>query len=264
MGLTSTDKDTNITRMNINAQEVGDNAEFTVNGTTYTSNSNTIQSDITRIKGVTLTLKSVSKEDEIETLTVEKDRETLSNAVEEVVDVYNELMTNVDEAISAQGDLKDQTSLKMIRNQLRSLMTSSLLGASTFKNLDAIGISVDKATGSNISTTNLTHLTFDKDKFNSAFNSDALAVKSLLVGNDTFSGVFTKIEDIVESTLVGVSGYFDSQNNAYTKQIQQINERITKETQAAKRYQEQLEAKFSAMDLLISQMQQQYSSFLTT
>ena len=264
MGYTTIDKDTNESCMNISSQEVGDNAEFTINGTTYTSNSNTIQSDISRIKGVTLNLKSVSAEDEVETLTVEKDREILSDAVSDVVDAYNELMTSVDEAISAEGDLKDQTSLKMIRNQLRSLMTSSLLGASTYKNLDAIGIAVEKASGSNISTNNLSYLTFDKDKFNTAFNSDALAVKSLLIGTDSNQGIFTKIEDLVESTLTGVSGYFDTQNMSYIKQIQQINNQINKQNLASQRYQEQLEARFSAMDLLISQMQQQYSSFLTS
>ena len=269
MGLTTT-KD-GITKMNVAAQEVGNNAEFTINGTTYTSNSNTITSDITRIKGVTLQLKNISANEETasttteeETLTVKKDAETLSNAIEEVVGAYNELMTNVDKAIAADGDLKDQSVLKMIRNQLRSLMTSSILDANTFRNVDAIGISVEKATGSNISTSNLTTLTFDKEKFNNAYNSDPLSVKSLLVGTDTNKGILTKIEDLVESALTGVSGYFDTQNNSYIKQIQQINDRISKENRATTRYQEILESKFSAMDLLISQMQQQYSSFLNS
>ena len=268
LGLTST-KD-GVTKMNTKAQAVGNNAEFTINGTTYTSSSNTINSDISRIKGVTLQLKQVSTEEEEastveepqeEMLFVEKDRETLSNAIEEVIDSYNELMTNVDQAISAEGDLKDQTALKMIRNQLRSLMTSSLVGAGTYRNLDSIGISVDKASGSNIST-KITTLTFDKNKFYNAFEADPDAVKSLLIGNDTNKGVLLKIEDLVESTLTGVTGYFDIQNNSYIKQMQQVNDRIIKENSATARYQEILESKFSSMDLLISQLQQQYSSFL--
>ena len=267
MGLTSTKN--GVSRMNIEAQQVGTNAEFTIDGTTYTSNSNTITSDISRIKGVTLQLKSISQDEETastkeETLSVEKDRETLSNAIEDVLDSYNELMTNVDKSIAAGGDLSDQTTLKMIRNQLRSLMTSSILDANAFKNVDAIGISVEKATGSNISTSGLTTLTFNKDKFYQAYNSDPLAVKSLLIGTDTSKGILTRIEDLVESTLTGVTGYFDTQNNSYMKQIQQINDRISKENRSNSRYQEILESKFSAMDLLISQMQQQYSSFLSS
>ena len=268
LGLTST-KD-GVTKMNTKAQAVGNNAEFTINGTTYTSSSNTINSDISRIKGVTLQLKQVSaveeeagmvEEPQEEMLFVEKDRETLSTAIEDVIASYNELMTNVDQAISAEGDLKDQTALKMIRNQLRSLMTSSLAGASTYRNLDSIGISVDKASGSNIST-KITTMTFDKEKFNNAFAADPDAVKSLLIGNDTNKGVLLKIEDLVESALTGVTGYFDIQNNSYIKQMQQVNDRILKENSATARYQEILENKFSSMDLLISQLQQQYSSFL--
>ena len=49
------------TRMNVSAQEVGDNAKIKINGTTYTSTSNTIGSDITRIKGLTINLKGHSK-----------------------------------------------------------------------------------------------------------------------------------------------------------------------------------------------------------
>ena len=264
MGLTST-KD-GITRMNTKSQKIGSNAEFTINGTSYTSTSNTINSDISRIKGVTIQLKAVSTDEESiapqeETLMVEKDRETLANALEEVVDSYNQLMDNVDKAISAEGDLKDQTALKMIRNQLRSLVSSSQLGLSTFRNLDSIGVTFDQAAGSNIST-KISNLTFDRDKFYKAFNAEPDAVKALLVGTDTNKGVLTKIEDLVESALTGVTGYFDNQNNSYIKQIQQINERISKENRATSRYQEILESKFSAMDLLISQMQQQYSSFL--
>ena len=271
MGLTYTDEYNNTT-LNVDSQTIGENAEFTINGTTYTSNSNTVNSDISRIEGVTLYLKSVSPEvdednslEERQTLTITKDRTTLSNAIEEVVDTYNELMENVDQAISAEGDLSDQTSLKMIRNQLRALMTSSLQCLTTsYRNLDSIGISVNQATGSNISTSNLTHLNFNKEKFYNAFEADPLAVKSLLIGTDTNKGVLIRLEDLIESTLTSVSGYFDTQNTSYLKQIQQFNDRIAKENRATTRYQEMLENKFSSLDMLVSQMQHQYSSFLTS
>ena len=269
MGLTVNDKDSGDNVINVNSQDVGRNAVFTINGTTYTSNSNTINSDISRIEGVTLYLKNVSKDVEKpgvtqETLTIKKDRETLSNKIEEVVDSYNELMENVDQAISAEGDLSDQTTLKMIRNQLRSLMTSSLSGLSSYRNLDAVGICVDKATASNISVNNLTRLTFDKEKFTKAYDADPFGVKQLMIGNDTNKGVLIRIENLVQSTLAGVTGYFDTQNASYIKQIQQFNDKISRENMSTSRYQELLESRFSSLDMLVAQMQQQYSSFLTS
>ena len=250
-----------ITKMNVEAQEVGQNARFSINGTYYTSASNTVGSDISRIKGVTINLKGVSTEGET-TLTVERDKETVANAVSDIVDAYNELIENVDKEIAKGGTLDDQFSLKLIRNQIRSLMTSSLGGMGVFRNLDQIGISLDAATAGNIRTDNINVLSFDKDKFLKAFDADKDALKDLLVGTDANLGVFQRIENVVEQALVGVSGYFSSAEKSYNTQISRIDNKIKKAKDAVERYRERLEAKFASMDLLISNMQNQYSSFL--
>ena len=253
----------NVTRMNTASQEVGNNAKFSINGTYYTSTSNNITSDVSRIKGLTINLKGLTNGSAI-TLTVERDKETLANAVSDIVDSYNELMDNVDKEITKDGKLKDQSTLKLIRNQLRSLMTSSDAGTTIFRNLDAIGIKVEAASGNNISTSGLTTLTFDKDKFFEAFKADQGAVKDLLVGSKNNTGIFTKVEDLVESSLKSVSGYFESTDKSYQKQINKLDNKIEKQKTALERYRAQLESKFSSMDILIANMQQQYSSFLRT
>ena len=249
--------------INIISQDLGHNAKFTINGTTYTSNSNTVKEDVSRIEGVTFNLKSVS-EGEVVKLTVSKDSERLASAVSEVIDSYNELMRNVDEAIAKEGDLSNQTTLKSIRNQLRSIMTSSEAVATTYKNISAIGISTSAASGSNTSVTNdaIIKLTFDADTFKNKFEGDWDAVKYLLVGTSTDTGIFNKLENVVESALTSVTGYFDSANRAFNTQITNLNNKITKANKALDSYREQLEAKFKSMDMLIAQMQQQYSSFL--
>ena len=267
MGFTNSewaaDGSLNVTRMNTASQEVGNNAKFSINGTYYTSTSNNITSDVSRIKGLTINLKGLTDGSAI-TLTVEKDKETLANAVSDIVDSYNELMDNVDKEITKEGKLKDQSTLKLIRNQLRSLMTSSDAGTTIFRNLDAIGIKVEAASGNNISTSGLTTLNFDKDKFFEAFKSDQNAVKDLLVGSANNTGIFTKVENLVESSLKSVSGYFESADKSYQKQINNLDNKIEKQKTALERYRAQLESKFSSMDILIANMQQQYSSFLRT
>ena len=267
MGFTNSewaaDGSLNVTRMNTASQEVGNNAKFSINGTYYTSTSNNITSDVSRIKGLTINLKGLTDGSAI-TLTVERDKETLANAVSDIVDSYNELMDNVDKEITKDGKLKDQSTLKLIRNQLRSLMTSSDAGTTIFRNLDAIGIKVEAASGNNISTSGLTTLTFDKDKFFEAFKSDQNAVKDLLIGSANNTGIFTKVENLVESSLKSVSGYFESADKSYQKQINKLDNKIEKQKTALERYRAQLESKFSSMDILIANMQQQYSSFLRT
>lgn len=251
-------------KMAVSAQKLGDNAKFTINGTSYTSTSNEIKSDVSRIKGVTINLNGTSEGESV-TLKVGRDTDIISNAIQDVVDSYNSLMENVDKAIEKGGTLSTESSLKMIRNQLRSLMTSSIAGSSVFKNLDAIGIGVAAATGTNISTSNesIVAMKFDADKFAKAFNSDQSALKSLLVGTgENFGkGVFDKLEEIVEKSLEG--GYFSSAEKSYTEQIRKVGEKITKANKSVETYKSQLEAKFKTMDMLISKMNQQYSSFLS-
>ena len=254
-----------VSKLNIGTQEIGENAKVKINGTTYTATSNTITSDITRIKGLTINLKGLTKDSAV-TLKVERDKETLANAVSGVVDSYNELMKNVDEAIASDGDLKNESTLKLIRNQLRNLMTSSDAGTTVFRNLDSIGIGVAAASGNNIATTNsaIVSLAFDKDKFLKAYEADQDAVKELIIGGANNKGIFTKVEDLVESTLKSVSGYFASTETSYTNKIKDLDKKLTKANRDVDRYKARLEAKFQSMDMLIAQMQQQYSSFLTT
>lgn len=267
MGFTNTDRNADgsvdTTKMNISVQHIGNNAKFSINGTTYTSNSNNITSDISRIKGLTINLKGLTDGSAV-TLTVERDKETLANAVSEIVDSYNELIKNVDEAIAKDGKLHNQSVLKILRNQIRNLMTSSDAGTTVFRNLDAIGICAEAAKANNISTAGITTLTFDKDKFIKAFEADEDALKALLIGSNNNTGVLTKIEDLVESSLKSVTGFFDTAENSYQKQVNKIENKIERQKKALERYRAQLEAKFASMDILIANMQQQYSSFLTT
>ena len=251
------------TKMNIETQTLGSNAQFRINGTTYTASSNTVTSDITRLKGVTLNLNGLTAGSAVK-VTVENDKESVATALSDIVDSYNELMKNVDEAIANDGALHNQTTLKMIRNQLRSLMTSSDRGATIFRNLDAIGISVDAASASNISTSNssIISLTFDKEKFFDAYEAEHDAVKDLLIGGVDNKGIFTQVETLLENSLQAVSGYFAITEKSFQRQINNLNEKISKENTAIEKYRARLEKKFSSMDILIGQMQQQYSSFL--
>ena len=261
MGFTSTDA-AGVKRLNAEAQELGSNAKFSINGTDYTSTSNTVSSDISRIKGVTLNLKDISREGSV-TVTITKDTDKVTDAIEQIVKSYNELIENVDKQLGSDGKLSDQSTLKLVRNQLRSLMTSSVYGNSTFKNLDSIGIGYDAASANNISTDNINVLHFDRDKFAEAYAKDPDALKELLVGTENNQGIFTKVEAVVESALKSVTGYFASAETSYTNEIKRYSTKIQKANAEVTRYKSFLENKFQSMDMIISNMRNQYSSFLS-
>ncbi len=259
MGFTSVQDGKKV--MNTESQELGKNAVFTINGTRFTSTSNTVTSDVSRIQGVTLNLKDITT-DEAVTLTIEKDKETAANAISDIVDAYNELIANVDKEVARGANLSSESTLKLIRNQIRSLMTSSIANKGSFKNLASIGISLAAASSGNIRTDNINELSFDKDKFIESFGADLSSLKSLLVGTDEQKGILTQVEDVLEQALGGVTGYFASAEKSYSKKISKLDEKITKTNKAADRYKTRLEAKFKSMDMIISKFQNQYSSFL--
>jgi len=247
---------------NFDAQQKGKMAELWINGTYYTSTLNTIDSSVHHIDGVTINLKGISSDGGETTLTIERDKETLANAVSNLVDSYNTLIENIDKEISANSALANQTGLKMLKNQIRSLMTSSFIGGGSYNTLSQIGISTKTATAGDITTNGIDKLSFDKEKFIEAYNADSEGVKKLLLGTDDDKGVFWQLESIVDNAVSSTTGFFSTATNSYNKQVTRINDRITKTQKEVDTYKARLERKFSAMELLITQLQNQYSSFL--
>ena len=158
MGFTVTERDGdgNITssKMFTEAQELGKNALFTINGTSMTSTSNTVSSDISRIAGVTLTLKKVSDEDNASgKLSVSQDTSGLKDAIKGFVDAYNKAIAKVDEVTASGADLARETSLTSLKNTLRTYANGSNdSNGGVYKLLADIGISTGEADSSNIST----------------------------------------------------------------------------------------------------------------
>ena len=240
------------------SQTLGKNAVLKINGTTITSTSNVITSDISKIKGLTINLKDISKGETV-TITVEQDNESIYNAVSETLDAYNQMMEALNKELADRNSLGSDPLLKLIRNQLKRLMTSSLMGDYVYKNLAAIGISTGEAQDS--ITTDVTNLLIDKDTFMSALELDSDAVKKLLVGTKTNPGIFLQANNIVETT-VNANGYFTNLANSLTRSINKTQQKISETNQDIENYRKRLERNFQNMESVISGMQNSYSNFL--
>ncbi len=265
MGLTesSWDADGNLvsSKMYTDAQTLGQNAIFTVNGTTITSASNTITSDISRIEGVTLNLKGVSNtEDGSSTLSVEQDTTKLVEAVNEFIDAYNAVMSNLSEVTASGGDLHGESTLTSIRNSIRSYANgSNATNGGIYTLLSQIGISTAEADGNNLSTDTDT-LSLDEDKFLEALQENPDSVASILAGEN---GILTHIENTVEQALSATTGYFDVKSSSLDNQISRQEDKISDEKSDIETYRARLENQFYQMEMAIAQMQQNYSSFLS-
>ncbi|MBR1942735.1 flagellar filament capping protein FliD [bacterium] len=251
-----------------NTQTLGDYAKLNINGTDIVSSSNTVTSDISGIDGLTLTLKSVSKENddgviEPTTVSVSQDTETLLSAMKSFVDAYNKAIDTIDTKTASGAALHGETSLTSLRNNIRRTATSAV-NNSDLKVLANIGISTGSASNST-DTTNVNKLQIDEEKFKEALNNDPDGVKALLLGDNkgvaSSGGILNKLEDITESSLEASSGYFDSKAKSYQSQIDRISTSITSAQAKVDAYKVRLQKQFNSMELAIASIQQSYSQF---
>ena len=264
MGFTQTTRDesNNIISqiMYTDAQTLGANAQFTINGTVMTSTSNTITSDISRLAGVTLTLKKVSSEsDGDSTLRVEQDSAPLVEALKNFVSAYNDTISKISEVTAKGADLQRETSLTSLKSTLRNYANgSNSYNGGAYSLLSQLGITTMQANSDNLSTDTNT-LQFDEDAFLQALEEDPDSVEAIL-GNDT--GILGQMESAIETSLKAVSGFFDVKQSTLDSEITKMQTKVKKQQEKISTYKAQLEKRFSAMETLISQMQQNYSSFL--
>lgn len=265
MGLTTSewndDGTVKSSKMYTDAQELGKNAQFTINGTKMISTSNTVTSDISRMDGITLTLKKVSTEESgTSTLKVTQDTSGLVEAVKSFVSAYNDVLSNVDEVTANGANLHGETSLTSLRNTIRSYATAkNSSNGGVYSLLSEIGVSTSSADGNNLNA-DTNSLKLDEDKLKKALEENPESVKSILAGE---GGVLTMMEDAVEQSLKATTGFFDVKTSTLDSDIKKMETKIKKQNTNISTYKAQLEKKFSAMETTIAQMQQNYQSFLS-
>ena len=265
MGLTESewDEDGNVisSKMFTEAQELGQNAILSVNGTNIISTSNTVTSDVTRIDGVTLTLKRANtEEDGATTLNVTRDASALTDAVKNFISSYNSVLEQIDTVTANGAELHGESTLTSLKSTLRSYVNgANNTNGGVFKLLSEIGITTAKADSNNLSSDTNT-LSFDEEKFMKALEENPDSVKSILAGEN---GIFNMIEDTVEQSLKAATGYFDIKTSTLDSNIKKVEEKIKKKNTNIDTYKAQLEKKFQNMESMITKMNQSYQSFLS-
>ena len=173
---------------------------------------------------------------------------------------YGITLSRVDEVTANGADLHGETSLTSLTRTLKSYATSgNTTNGGAFKLLAQIGISTGKADGNNLST-DTNKLEFDESAFMKALEEDPASVEAILSDEN---GVLNMMENTVEMALKASVGFFDVKQTSLDSDITTMEDKIKKQTSRVATYRSQLENKFANMELVIAQMQQNYSSFLS-
>lgn len=233
-----------------NEKQKATDAVVVVDGFTVKSSSN----DVTgAVAGVTLSLVDVGSS----VVKVDRDADGLKTKLDAFVKSYNDVMRTLNTEFSSTGttkkaddSLSGDSTLRSLQASMRSFASKVVSnGDSKYTTLASIGLT----------TARDGTLTLDTTKYNTAVTADYEGVATLLSGRTDGAGAMktfsTGIDQYVrtDGTLTNKIKGYTSQNANYTKQIAGMQLRLNK-------YEETLNAQYTALEQTMSQLKAQGSS----
>jgi flagellar hook-associated protein 2 len=222
----------------------GADASLTVDGVPLTSTSNTVTG---AIGGVTLNLQNASPGESVK-VSLAPDTSSIVNAVNQFVNDYNTLVTNVNSqfaynsATNTAGVLQNDSAIQGLQSALLD-STNYNSGSSTDNTLQSLGISVN-SDGT---------LTLNSSTLSSAVQSNSSAVTSFFQG--------TSINGFAASLNSALTTYTDPTEGAFTVDLSSITNEYTdlsNQTATLERYlssqQTILTAQYNQADILLQQL----------
>ncbi len=230
---------TNMTELNALADL---DAQFKLDGQPVTYSSNTVK-DV--IDGVTIYLDK-AEPGTTGTLAVTTDVMSVSEALSVFVGNYNTLvdaidsLSNYDVETGEASILLGDSTLRSVQSQIRQVLSSTVNG-DEFTMLYDVGLSTDD-TGK---------LSFSSTRFDAAAAKDLEAIGSLFASEN---GIATQL-DTVLSGFLDSGGRFDTRVDGIQNSLRELGEQREVLERRMEKLEERYRAQFTAMDLLVSQMQ---------
>ena len=219
----------------------GTKAHAKIDGVDYYSSTNTLTS---AIHGATITLQGVS-DSGADLVSLTSDAENvITTQLEAIVSAYNDITSYID-TISA-SDTSLARSMKTVQNGIKNFLSSN--------SLVNLGITSDWETG---------ELSFDSDTFSTAYEEDSDAVVKALFGDGDSTGIMNRLDDYLDQELDSTSGFLARQTSTTEEKISRLDDSITAMQTRLDKRQEMLEAQFTAMETLISSLNNQ-GDYLTS
>lgn len=240
---------TDLNTSKLNSLQSASDAKIEVDSQTVTRNSNSF-SDV--ISGVTFNLTGV-KPGTIETLSVVSDTQTIKKDIEGFVTNYNTLvgvmkgLSNFDASTLVAGPLNGDSVVRGIQNSLRQALSTTVTGG-VFSNLSELGITFGNKGSLEIDGAilegKLNNELSDVNQFFSSGTGIAQTFTTALSGYVEDDGIIDLRTDGLQNRLDGI----DDKRDVLTRRMTALEARLN--------------AQFTAMDILVSQLQNT-GAFLT-
>lgn len=251
-------------------------AELIIDSIEVTSNSNTVTGVIA---GVTLNLNATSAVDPGQPtgytptkLDIVADPGNLKEKISAFVSSYNKVMewikagyseetTTTDVTDTTDTDteedllsdyLRGDSTVNNIKRGLQSVLTDTVQGSGSLKLLSQIGITTAKD-GT---------LQVNNSKLDAALDKGLDGMTKLLAGEDGVDGVMQKFNTYLLDVTSATQGMYAEKRDRYETRTERMDEQIAQKTLMIDKIEAGLKARFSAMELLISNLNSQ-SSYLS-
>ena len=219
------------------------------NGILISSSGNTFSNVV---DGLNLTVKAGTKE--AVTVTVASSTTTLTKNVQNFVDAFNSLRTNIDtvtaynEDTQTTGILFGTTAVLRVESDLNRLLSGRFFGVGTHQSLASLGIDFDDSG----------KLSFDSEKFLAAYNEDPAAVEQFFTDPDL--GLVKKLDDLVDRLAVDENSALGTRGQTLAQKIESNQARIDDLTEQLDAQRERLLNQFYNLESIIAQFQSNSSA----
>lgn len=234
-----------------NAQiQIGDQA---LNPLPIERSSNTVSDAIT---GVTLTLTKTTGTGTVQ-VNLSQDVNAIKTNIKALATAYNEVVKFINErttynvATKEGGVFFNESSVRTVLSQLRTALSSTPSGATTFSSLGQIGFKTERD-GT---------ITVDEGQLSTALSTSYSGVKALLSNQGAVTGLAQSVTTAVDALNDVSGGALTLRKNGLTSEISRIGDDIARQEDSVTRYEERLRKQFAALDGLLRQLQGQ-SGFL--
>ena len=241
---------TRLDSANLLTLQSASDAIIKVDSQTVTRNSNSF-SDV--VSGVTFNLAS-AQPGTINTLSVASDSKTIKSDIQSFVTNYNTLvgvmkgLSNYDISTQVAGPLNGDSVVRGIEGSLRQARSAIISGAGPFSNLSSLGITLDD-TGS---------LKIDDAALDANIASKLSDVKQFFSSTNGMAQTFSA----AVSGYIEDNGIIDSRQNGLQNRLDGIDDRRAALDRRMAALEARLNAQFTAMDILVSQLRNT-GTFLT-
>ena len=235
------------TTLNTAGSNEASDASLSINGIAATSASNAVSGVL---DGVTLNLTATGST----TMTVSQDTTAVTGAINDFVSAYNSYVSTAatlnsyDPTSKQAGVLLGDSTLMSVQSQINSILSNGVAGNS-IGSLAALGIARN-ADGT---------LSVNSNTLNTALQSNPSAVQNLFAGSNGYATV-------LNSTLDGFTsgnGVITSRTNSIQQQLTNLSQESAALTARMNTYAAQLRQQYTALDTLMSSLNNT-STYLTT